>query len=115
MQEISEVDLRAGQRKAIANESFSAEHFERLLDSHEAVALLRIHPKTLQRLARERRIAGVKVGKIMEISNLRAQPIRPSQNCQLDEDFVPSISTSYEHWASLNLPSVPFRQGELHV
>jgi len=29
MQEISEVDLRAGQRKAVANESFSAEHFER--------------------------------------------------------------------------------------
>jgi hypothetical protein len=51
----------------------------------------------------------------MEISNLRAQPIRPSQNCQLDEDFVPSISTSYEHWASLNLPSVPFKQGDLHV
>jgi excisionase family DNA binding protein len=63
MQEISQIDLKAGQRKAVANESFSAEHFERLLDSHEAAALLRIHPKTLQRLARERRIVGVKVGK----------------------------------------------------
>ncbi|MFL6389160.1 MAG: tyrosine-type recombinase/integrase [Terriglobales bacterium] len=28
---------------------------------------------------------------------------------------MPSISTSYEHWASLNLLSVPFKQGDLHV
>jgi helix-turn-helix protein len=30
----------------------SEEQFEPLLDSEEAAALLRIHPKTLQRLAR---------------------------------------------------------------
>ena len=28
-------------------------HFERLVDSREAAALLQIHPKTLQRLARK--------------------------------------------------------------
>ena len=32
-------------------------HFERLVDSREAAALLQIHPKTLQRLARKGRYA----------------------------------------------------------
>jgi len=38
--------------------------FEPLLDSDEAAALLRIHPKTLQRMARNGDIAGVQVGKL---------------------------------------------------
>jgi excisionase family DNA binding protein len=38
--------------------------FERLLDSTEAAALLRIHPKTLQRMARSGRIAGVQIGRL---------------------------------------------------
>lgn len=38
--------------------------FERLLDSDEAAALLKIHPKTLQRMARNREIAGVQIGKL---------------------------------------------------
>jgi excisionase family DNA binding protein len=38
--------------------------FERLLDSEEAAALLKIHPKTLQRMARNREIAGVQIGKL---------------------------------------------------
>jgi excisionase family DNA binding protein len=38
--------------------------FERLLDSDEAASLLKIHPKTLQRLARQKRIAGVQIGKL---------------------------------------------------
>ena len=38
--------------------------FERLLDSAEAAALLRIHPKTLQRLARNGEIAGLQIGKL---------------------------------------------------
>ena len=32
-------------------------HFERFLDSRQAAALLQIHPKTLQRLARKGEIA----------------------------------------------------------
>jgi excisionase family DNA binding protein len=40
------------------------EGFEPLLDSREAAALLRIHPKTLQRLAREGDIAGIQIGKL---------------------------------------------------
>lgn len=38
--------------------------FEPLLDSDEAAALLKIHPKTLQRLARNGEIRGVHVGKL---------------------------------------------------
>jgi excisionase family DNA binding protein len=35
-----------------------------LLDSDEAAALLKIHPKTLQRMARNREIVGVQIGKL---------------------------------------------------
>ncbi len=38
--------------------------FERLLDSDEAASLLKIHPKTLQRMAREGRIAAIQIGKL---------------------------------------------------
>jgi excisionase family DNA binding protein len=42
----------------------SNEQFEPLLDSEEAAALLRIHPKTLQRHARSGEIVAVHVGKL---------------------------------------------------
>ncbi len=38
--------------------------FEQLLDSDEAAALLKIHPKTLQKMARNGEITGVQVGKL---------------------------------------------------
>ena len=38
--------------------------FEPLLDSDEAAALLKIHPKTLQRLARNGEICGMQIGKL---------------------------------------------------
>ena len=38
--------------------------FEPLLDSNDAAQLLRIHPKTLQRMARNRQIHGIQVGKL---------------------------------------------------
>jgi len=38
--------------------------FEPLLDSDEAAQLLRIHPKTLQRMARNRQIHAIQVGKL---------------------------------------------------
>jgi excisionase family DNA binding protein len=40
------------------------EEFEPLLDSEEAAALLRIHPKTLQRLARTGTITGIQIGRL---------------------------------------------------
>ncbi len=42
---------------------FNMAEFEPLLDSNEAVALLRIHPKTLQKLARAGVIKGSHAGK----------------------------------------------------
>jgi excisionase family DNA binding protein len=38
--------------------------FEQLLDSDEAAALLKIHPKTLQRMARNQEIAAIQIGKL---------------------------------------------------
>jgi excisionase family DNA binding protein len=40
------------------------ERFERLLDSDEAAALLKIHPKTLQKMARSGEIVGIQIGKL---------------------------------------------------
>lgn len=38
--------------------------FEPLLDSEEAAALLKIHPKTLQKLARRGEITAIQIGKL---------------------------------------------------
>jgi excisionase family DNA binding protein len=38
--------------------------FEPLLDSAEAAALLKIHPKTLQKMARNRDIDGIQIGRL---------------------------------------------------
>lgn len=38
--------------------------FEPLLDSDEAAALLKIHPKTLQRMARRGEVPGIQIGKL---------------------------------------------------
>ena len=38
--------------------------FERLLDSDEAAELLKIHPKTLQKMARNGQITAVHIGKL---------------------------------------------------
>lgn len=43
---------------------FPVVEFEPLLDSVEAAALLRIHPKTLQKMARRGEILGRHVGKV---------------------------------------------------
>ena len=43
---------------------FSITEFEPLLDSSQAAALLRIHPKTLQKMARRGEIYGTHVGKL---------------------------------------------------
>lgn len=38
--------------------------FEPLLDSDEAAALLKIHPKTLQKLARRGEVAAIQIGRL---------------------------------------------------
>jgi len=42
--------------------------FDQLLNTEEAAALLRIHPKTLQRMARRREIPAIQVGKLWRFS-----------------------------------------------
>jgi excisionase family DNA binding protein len=44
--------------------SLPVPHFERFLNSREAAALLQIHPKTLQRLARKGEIRAMRIGKL---------------------------------------------------
>jgi excisionase family DNA binding protein len=44
---------------------FDSDHvFEPLLDSEQAAALIKVHPKTLQRYARAGLVAGLRVGKL---------------------------------------------------
>lgn len=40
------------------------DEFEPLLDSEEAAALLKIHPKTLQKLARKGEVSAIHIGKL---------------------------------------------------
>src|SRR5260370_39153356 len=47
--------------------SASTHQFERLLDSDEAASLLKIHPKTLQRMARNHEITGIQIGKLWRL------------------------------------------------
>ena len=42
----------------------SGQEFEPLLDSEEAAALLKIHPKTLQKLARRGEVVAIQIGKL---------------------------------------------------
>jgi excisionase family DNA binding protein len=42
----------------------SQNQFEPLLDSNEAAELLKIHPKTLQRMARRGEIPSIQIGKL---------------------------------------------------
>ena len=66
---------------------FPFQGFERLLDAGEAAAHLRIHVKTLQKLAREGRVPSVRMGKywrfrlsaldrwVTTIQNQSSQPV----------------------------------------
>jgi excisionase family DNA binding protein len=42
----------------------SRTEFEPLLDSNEAAQLLKVHPKTLQRMARRGEIPSIQIGKL---------------------------------------------------
>ena len=50
--------------ESLSPPAVSEEQFEPLLDSEEAAALLRIHPKTLQRLARRGEVMAIQIGKL---------------------------------------------------
>jgi excisionase family DNA binding protein len=52
------------ERKSPQRTNLTDLQFEPLLDSAEAAALLQIHPKTLQKLARAGTVIGIRVGKL---------------------------------------------------
>jgi excisionase family DNA binding protein len=62
--------------------------FERLLDSEQAAALVKIHPKTLQRYARKGVVSGVRVGKLWRFraSELFPPLIDDDDENDLDDD-----------------------------
>lgn len=51
-----------------SDEAPMSDGYESLLDSNEAAQLLRIHPKTLQRMARKREIPAMQIGKLWRFS-----------------------------------------------
>jgi excisionase family DNA binding protein len=58
-------DANCGESQMPADASpFSDDGFEPLLDSVEAAGLLKIHPKTLQKLARNGEVAAIHIGKL---------------------------------------------------
>ena len=59
---LGEGRLRTAAGAALASHGQAT--FEPVLDSEEAAALLHIHPKTLQRLARNGQIPGFRIGKL---------------------------------------------------
>jgi excisionase family DNA binding protein len=74
----------------------SPEFFEPFLDSEQAAALVKIHPKTLQRLARIGRVHGYRIGKLWrfrasdlasrseeagQMTGSSAMPMSPAPNC----------------------------------
>jgi excisionase family DNA binding protein len=58
---LANTDTKLPDKKPAVTESQI--HFEPLLDTQEAAALLGIHPKTLQRLARAGKVPSVRIGK----------------------------------------------------
>jgi excisionase family DNA binding protein len=73
----------------------AATEFEPLLDSEEAAAMLKIHPKTLQRLARRGEISGIQIGKLWRF---RAS----SLNAWLLQKMIPRSDTSVTSCSTLN-------------
>jgi excisionase family DNA binding protein len=56
--------MAASSHTEVQHLDHSGVQFEPLLDSTEAAALLKIHPKTLQRMARNGEIVGIQIGRL---------------------------------------------------
>jgi excisionase family DNA binding protein len=55
---------RANRKTSYASATTPDSDFEPLLDSDEAAALLKIHPKTLQKMARRGEVVAIQIGKL---------------------------------------------------
>ena len=65
--------------------------FEPLLDSDEAAALLKIHPKTLQRMARRGEVPAIQIGKLWrfrasELNEWMGNIVGPSSRNHRDDN-----------------------------
>jgi len=70
--------------------------FEPLLDSDQAAAILRIHPKTLQRLARKGRVTGYRIGSLWRFhaSDLQASMVGSATALDLNAEQQYSLGTT---------------------
>lgn len=59
----SKAQISVGSQKELTS-TICESSFEPLLDSEQAAALLNIHPKTLQKLARRGEISAIHIGKL---------------------------------------------------
>ena len=66
---------------------YSPDSFEPLLDSDRAAAIIRVHPKTLQRYARTGIVHGVRVGKLHDLPEGKRGRSDLTRSC-IDEDVV---------------------------
>lgn len=69
----------------------SPRHLEPLLDSEQASAIVKVHPKTLQRYARNGLVTGLRVGKLWRF---RASDLNgyASQQAGIDSEAKPRYS-----------------------
>jgi excisionase family DNA binding protein len=67
---------------------------EPFLDSDQAAAILRIHPKTLQRLARHGRVVGYRIGKLWRFHASDLDGRRDSFSSTLDSDTAERYALS---------------------
>jgi len=56
--------MELGKKPPAKAVTYAHPHFEPLMDTEEAAALLQIHPKTLQRMARRGEVRGYQLGKL---------------------------------------------------
>jgi excisionase family DNA binding protein len=61
MHSLQMTDQAENPRKSVLSAGFNPEPF---LDTEEAAAIMKIHPKTLQKLARKGLVRGIHVGKL---------------------------------------------------
>ena len=65
--------------------------FEPILGSEEAAALLKIHPKTLQKLARKGRIPGFRIGKLLGFPGVGIEPVAGKRDGPLRPSFLRTL------------------------
>ena len=68
--------------------------FEPFLNSEQAAALVKVHPKTLQRLARNGRVVGYRVGKLWRFHASDLEGRHDSFSSTLDSDTAQRYALS---------------------